>query len=193
MQELPTEDKQTWEVVYRDKVINLTFSNIVQIVPPEDALERFVVEWAQAMGVIRDLREIQKNESDQITIQELDQILFNVTTAMKNWYSPIRAYSIECAKIKENLGNLATITPKIQAQIRFEEYIGSIGREFGSPITMLIGSWELIRQEPDNQDLRKTLLDRIDQIVIKLFEFIEEIKSYQRGEPVWTHQENCKD
>jgi hypothetical protein len=154
----------------------------VQIVPPEDALERFVIELAQVMDVIRDLREAQKDDSDQVAIQELDQILLKVTKAIANWYSPIREYSIECANLKEDFDHLATITPAIEAKIRFEKCMGSFGRELGAPITMLIGSWELMCQMPHKQDLRKTLSDHVDNIIIRIFEFIELIKSYQRGQ-----------
>ena len=182
MQNLPTGDKRTWEVVYREKKFNLTFSNIVQIVPPEDALERFVVELEQNMNVVTDLREIQKGESDQTAIQKLDQILFEVTTPITNWYSPIRAYSIECANIKQDSAELTTITSKAQAQIQFEEYMGAVIRGVGAPLVMLEGSWTLICKDPNNQSLRETLLDNIDRIINIIFEYIEEIKSYQRGE-----------
>ncbi|HRQ36862.1 MAG TPA: hypothetical protein PLD25_02985 [Chloroflexota bacterium] len=173
MQEQAAENETSLAVVYNNRQAHLTFSDITQIFPPEEALERFVAELMQAVNVIRDLRTIQRHESKPDTTSELNKILLEVITGVETWYGAIRTYATERLESIDSSKNIASLAPEAQAQVQFEAYMWTGIREIGHPLASLFGHCKLITNEQGQQE---ELLSRFDIITEKLFELLQKIK-----------------
>ncbi len=160
-------------VVYSGKQVQLTFSDIAQIFPLENALERFVAELIQAVNVIRDIRTIQRAESRPDPVRALNGVLLEVTRVMDNWYGAIRTYATERLKSIGTSENLAFTAPETQAQVQFEAFIWGGIREIGHPLASLCALWTLIINEQGSQE---ELLSRFDIITTQLFELLQQMK-----------------
>lgn len=173
MQNREAENGKGLVVAYNGRQAQLTFSDITQIFPPEEALERFVAELIQAVNVIQDIRSIQQAKHNQATTNELNRILLEITTAMANWYGAIRTYTTERLESLVTSENLASATLETQAQVQFEVLMWGRIREIGHPLVSLCGYWTMITTERGSQE---ELLSTFDIIAAQLFEVLQQVK-----------------
>ncbi|MEM7343322.1 MAG: hypothetical protein AAF485_03705 [Chloroflexota bacterium] len=149
----------------------LTLSSIPDIWPPEKARETFFSELFNAIKSIQDLRATSKGNLNNNEQQKIKALLYKIIETVETWYRPIRAYTIDCASIRDMSFNHPdrVIDEADQRKIVFQETCGSIILEFGGPITSLKGYIELY-QMPDTESHHDKFLAAIDKIILGILE-----------------------